>query len=658
MGDKQLSTDMENHVSEEKIVETPPTPTPTPRELMVNMRANASYFLRSNASHSENYHKYIESVKRKMKVGKCTVEIKVPTNSQSDCEYSLDVFVLDKKILDDLLLNSKALDLLLNSKGLDALPLDSRLGVLSGLNYKNVHTLGLNKCKPYVPVLKQFPNVDTLLFESIDCDDMIFILEQFPSLESIFISGCDMTPCQLSEIFKYCTGKEIHISANYSDYIPIKPTSMEFSPDSMLPFAEFELLPKLEIFDLKYNGPIRVNPKLSTKIEIVSIESPSDGGDIQFAPFEFPSLRELTINGNLKSKFLENSLPNLKKLHINGAGCCQAFGTPFDDMTAKIYKFKFLPIKCLEGVSIKCTDEIVTLELPCADRSITVKYLHRDFSTSDEYDSATFKYDLHQGPIVLNYRHGKQPTATKLMLDQQLIANVPIPMTTTVPDYTISTSTEQYYPKKLHDLLFVARIYNIATERLFTESIFLEELYNGLFRAKGLMSSSMMFGSPRPTFCLTWVNGLEVRIETPLYSILEITYQMNILQQLMNQKNSFGKKLEKENCYVKDVIHKYCKLGKNENLLQSGYLATIETIESTSQGIQKVWCSYLEIPVVSEYFPEIVSQRCKSFAAIFAAIFDIVISLNKDCNSPNIWSYHIEMEELMEKLQSFSTVGV
>jgi len=290
-----------------------------------------------------------------------------------------------------------------------------------------------------------------------------------------------------------------------------------------------------------------------------------------------------------------------------------------------------------------------------------------------------------------NYPFGQQPTVTKLMPDQQPITKMPIQTPTTVPDSeiketypleshyhhkshsrhesknnancqeryeksensTISTSPEQDYPKKLLILLLVTRIYNIATERLFTESKFLEKLYNVL-----LQTRSMMFVSQRPIFCSTRVNGLGICIKTSQYTIPEINELMDSLQQLMDQKTSFGKKLEKENCYVKDVIHKYRNLGKDENLLQSGYLATIETIESTSQGIQRVWCSYLESPVMLKHFPNAEHERCESFAVIFAAIFDMVISLNKDCNNPDIWSDHIEMEELMEKFQSFSTVGV
>jgi hypothetical protein len=351
---------------------------------------------------------------------------------------------------------------------------------------------------------------------------------------------------------------------------------------------------------------------------------------------------------------------------------------------AKIYKFDFLTLKCLEGLEIKYTigDRII-LKLPLANRVISVEYLHRDLSTSDEYFNSTLKCDLHQGPIELEYMHGKKPTVTKLMPDQQPITKVPIQMPTTDPDSkmkkthlldshhhhksknnaedqkryeesknsTISTSPEQEYPKKIYDLLLVTRIYNIATERLATESTFLKELYNLLLRAR----SSMI--SKKPT-CSIWVKELKIGINPDLYTITKINNEMDSLQQLMDQKTSFGTKLQNENYRVKKVVHDYCEFGKDENLLKSGYLATIETIESTSQGIQKVWCSYLQSPVVSKYILETESQRCKLFAEYFAAIFDMVIFLNEDCSSPNPWSFHTTMIKLMEKFQSFSTVGV
>jgi len=636
MGTEQLSTDMENHVPEEKIVKTPPTP--TRRKLRINMRSNASYFVNSNVRHLGKCHiRYFESLKDRMETGKCTIEIKVLTNSQSDCEYSLDVLVLDRMDLGALVFDKKALDALLSkSKDRDAFPFDSRLGVLSGLNYKNVHTLGLNfsnkKCQPYAPVLLQFPNVDTLLFESVDYNDMIFILNLFHSLESIFIYGCDLTPCQLSEIFKYCTGKEIHISANYVEYTPIE-------PNSILPSAELKLLPKLEILSLKYDGPMIINPEDAPNVKKISIESPA-GGNIQFVPFIIPSLVEFSVDGNLNSQLLENSLPNVKELHVNGLGCCQAFGSSEEDVRAETLKFNFLPVKCLRKLSVKYIEETISCEIACADWWLVAKFVRIDYLSNIECDSATFQFNPHQGPIVLSYRHGIQPTATKLMS-----------MSTTVPDYTISTSAEQYYPKKIHDLLLVARIYNIATERLVTEFKFLKDLHNILFQAR----TSMML-SRRPIVCSNWIN--ELKIDIKANTTAEITNEMDSLQQLMEQNNSFGTKLQNENCRVKSVIHDY-KLGKDENLLQSGYLETIKTIESTLKGneIQKFWSSYLQSPVVWKYFRTEL-QRSESFSECFVAIFNMVVFLNKDCNSPYIWSFHKKMEELMNDFQSFLTVGV
>jgi len=202
--------------------------------------------------------------------------------------------------------------------------------------------------------------------------------------------------------------------------------------------------------------------------------------------------------------------------------------------------------------------------------------------------------------------------------------------------------------------MLVTRIYNIVTQRLVIEFEFLEELYNVLVQARLMMSSSQI-----PTFCSICVKGLEEIHINRYPAIPTLTELIDSLQQLKNQNISFRTKLEKENRGVKNII-RYCDFDKGEDLFQSGYLKTIKSIKSIlkENEIQRFWHDFSQSPVMKKYFPDTELERCKSFADDFFAIFYMVISLNKDCNSPNPWSCHIAMIELMEKFQSFSTVGV
>jgi hypothetical protein len=277
--------------------------------------------------------------------------------------------------------------------------------------------------------------------------------------------------------------------------------------------------------------------------------------------------------------------------------------------------------------------------------------------------------------IAMNTTPNQPPTAAKSMPGQQPIIKVPFPMSTTVPDSKnnaklqeqckefessiISISPALEYPKKVSDLSFVMGIYKKVTDKLHTEFIFLEELCPVLRHARFRISNSQI-----PFPCSIMVNELKIPIHKYPCTIRDLTNQIDSLEQLMNQNKSFGKKLENESCYMKNVILDYYKLDQDENFLQSGYLATIETIESTSKEIQRFWSSYLQSPVVSTYFPKAESQRSQSFADNFFAIFNMVISLYNGyqclngCHCPKPWSFHMVMKELMNNFQSLSTVGV
>jgi hypothetical protein len=108
---------------------------------------------------------------------------------------------------------------------------------------------------------------------------------------------------------------------------------------------------------------------------------------------------------------------------------------------AGTFKFDFLPLKCLRKLSVEYTiGEKVACKVPCADRVLTVQYLHLDYTPGDYYYyTAKLQYNLHQGPIVLKYEHGdhptekkpeyrKQPTAIKPMPVQQPTAIKPMPV--------------------------------------------------------------------------------------------------------------------------------------------------------------------------------------------------------------------------------------
>jgi len=221
---------------------------------------------------------------------------------------------------------------------------------------------------------------------------------------------------------------------------------------------------------------------------------------------------------------------------------------------------------------------------------------------------------------------------------------------------TISTSPALEYPKKVYDLTLVTGIYDKAIERVSTEYNFLKELCNVLVRARFMMDHY----SRKPVACPIYVKGLEGIYITEYDSEIQmITNQIDSLQQLMHQNICFSAKLYDATFNVKSVIRKYCNSGKDEFLFQHGYLATIETIESTSKEIQMFWSSYLQSPVVSKYLPNTESQRSQLFADDFFAIFNMVLSLNngyqclKGRNCPAPWSRHIVMGEMLEKFRSF-----
>jgi len=134
-------------------------------------------------------------------------------------------------------------------------------------------------------------------------------------------------------------------------------------------------------------------------------------------------------------------------------------------------------------------------------------------------------------------------------------------------------------------------------------------------------------------------------------AIPTLTEMINHLQQLINQNNSFREKLYNENLGARNVARSYYNCGKDKNRFQSGYLEVIKTIESTSKEGQGFWNNFSQSPVMSRCFPKIETR--KSFGDLFAAMFNKIISLNKNCNCPIPWRYHQGMIQLLENFASF-----
>jgi len=252
---------------------------------------------------------------------------------------------------------------------------------------------------------KKFSNLNSLLFNRVSINNEILsMLSKFPLLKFLSLYNCHVwSSDSLSKIFDYCTTlKELYIT---------KDDSSDVSIDLIIPR-------QLKIIDVTNKGSIELT--LNRSLNLQSLSAKSNYVDI-IVTSQLAFLEKVNLVGD-RFKILgkpENLFTNVKELYIDAFGCYSVFGTLSDSTTIPClnevpkftfgtYHLNFLMIQHIKKVMIETYSDRDTIF--CALSSINGNKTTVDHICVQNGKHMESKHDLSQGPKIVKYSPGKEPT--------------------------------------------------------------------------------------------------------------------------------------------------------------------------------------------------------------------------------------------------------